>query len=70
METEKQAYNKSVEKLYEELNTNSEGLTEEEALKRLQTNGENKLDEAKKKSNLSIFLSQFNDFMIILLIFA
>lgn len=70
MKEEKQIYNKSIEELYKELGTSIEGLNEEEALKRLQVNGENKLDEAKKKSNLSIFLSQFNDFMIILLIFA
>lgn len=70
MKEEKQIYNKSIEELYKELGTSIEGLNEEEALKRLQVNGENKLDEAKRKSNLSIFLSQFNDFMIILLIFA
>lgn len=70
MKEEKQIYNKSIEELYKELGTSIEGLNEEEALKRLQVNGENKLDETKKKSNLSIFLSQFNDFMIILLIFA
>ena len=66
----KEVYNKSVEELYEELDSSKSGLTEEEALKRLETNGENKLDEAKKKSNIALFLSQFNDFMIILLIFA
>ena len=66
----KEVYNKSVEELYEELDSSKSGLTEEEALKRLETNGENKLDEAKKKSNIALFLGQFNDFMIILLIFA
>lgn len=63
-------YNKKVEELYKELNTNINGLTEEEASKRLEEYGENKLAERKKKSNFVIFLSQFNDLMIILLIFA
>lgn len=63
-------YNKKVEELYKELNTNINGLTEEEASKRLEEYGENKLAERKKKSNFIIFLNQFNDLMIILLIFA
>ena len=63
-------YNKKVEELYKELNTNISGLTEEEASKRLEEYGENKLAERKKKSNFIIFLNQFNDLMIILLIFA
>lgn len=63
-------YNKKVEQLYKELNTSINGLTEEEASKRLEKYGENKLAERKKKSNFVIFLNQFNDLMIILLIFA
>ena len=63
-------YNKKVEQLYKELNTSINGLTEEEANKRLEKYGENKLAERKKKSNFIIFLNQFNDLMIILLIFA
>lgn len=63
-------YNKKVEQLYKELNTSISGLTEEEASKRLEKYGENKLAERKKKSNFIIFLNQFNDLMIILLIFA
>ena len=63
-------YNKKVEELYKELNTSISGLTEEEASKRLEKYGENKLAERKKKSNFVIFLNQFNDLMIILLIFA
>lgn len=66
----KEIYNKSIEELYEELDSSRNGLTNEEAIKRLETNGENKLDKEKKKSNIALFLGQFNDFMIILLIFA
>ena len=63
-------YNEKVEELYKRLETNEKGLTDEEAQKRLLRDGENKLTEKKKKSNLALFFGQFNDFMIILLIFA
>ena len=66
----KEVYNETVEEIYKRLETNINGLTEEEAQNRLQRNGENKLAERKKKSNVILFLGQFNDFMIILLIFA
>ena len=70
MSSENNYYNKKVEELYKELNTSIDGLTEEEAHIRLEKYGENKLTERKKKSNIIVFLSQFNDLMIILLIFA
>ena len=63
-------YNETVEELYKKYDTNINGLSDEEASKRLKRDGENKLLEKKKKSNLLLFLGQFNDFMIILLIFA
>ena len=63
-------YKKKVEDLYKKYNSSIDGLSEEEAKKRLEKYGENKLTEKKKQSNLVMFLSQFNDFMIILLIFA
>ena len=63
-------YNETVEELYNRLETNEKGLTDEEAEKRLLRDGENKLTEKKKKSNFALFFGQFNDFMIILLIFA
>ncbi|MDV0444634.1 Calcium-transporting ATPase 1 [Methanimicrococcus sp. At1] len=52
------------------LQTNSQGLSSEEAEKRLMENGPNKLEEKNKKSLLSIFLSQFKDLMIWVLIAA
>ena len=70
MNNENKYYNKKVEELYKELDTNIDGLTEEEAKLRLTKYGENKLTERKKKSNFVVFISQFNDLMIILLIFA
>lgn len=47
-----------------------EGLSEEEAKKRKEKYGENKLQEQKKDSVLKRFIKQFNDFMIIILIIA
>ena len=70
MDKEKLGYNESIDELYFRLVTNADGLTDEEAIKRLSKYGENKLNEEKKKSNFIIFLNQFNDIMIILLIFA
>ena len=67
---EKDFYNKKIDELYKEFSSSIDGLSEEEASKRLEKYGENKLLERKKKSNFVIFLSQFNDLMIILLIFA
>ncbi|MHB1376338.1 MAG: cation-translocating P-type ATPase [Candidatus Humimicrobiaceae bacterium] len=46
------------------------GLTEDEAEKRIQQYGYNELEEKKGRSPFRIFLSQFNDFMIWILIFA
>ena len=66
----KNIYNESVEELYQQFKTSINGLTEDEVAKRLAMYGENKLQEAKKKSNIVLFFSQFNDLMIILLICA
>ncbi len=63
-------YNETIDELYKRLETTEKGLTEEEAQKRLLRDGENKLTEKKRKSNIALFFGQFNDFMIILLIFA
>jgi len=46
------------------------GLTTEEAKKRLKRFGENKLKEAKKQSALLLFLHQFQDFMVLVLLVA
>lgn len=46
------------------------GLDENEARKRLLEHGKNRLHERKKKSFIRRFISQFNDFMIIILLSA
>ena len=63
-------YNETIDELYKRLETQENGLTEEEAKRRLEKYGENKLEEQKKKSNIALFFEQFNDFMVILLICA
>ena len=61
-------YNKDLETLYKELNSEENGLSDEEAKKNLEKYGMNILDEGKKKSWFLKFISQFNDLMIIILI--
>ena len=61
-------YNNEVEDILKELKTNELGLSQKEASKRLEKYGKNKLDEAKKQSKLSKFLSEFKDIMIIILL--
>lgn len=46
------------------------GLTKNEVSKRLSKYGENTIKEKNKKSNISKFFAQFNDFMVIILIIA
>ena len=55
-------YNETPQALYKKLNTSSKGLSKSEAQKRLKLYGENKLQEAKKKSNFVLFLEQFKDY--------
>jgi len=67
----KQWWNLEVEEVIKNLGSNSvSGLTSEEASVRLQKYGPNQLKEAKKYSALGIFLGQFNDFIIWILIGA
>ncbi len=60
----------SIEDVMEELRSGPDGLNSSETQKRTEEFGLNELIEASKKSPLSIFLAQFKDFMIIVLIFA
>jgi len=52
------------------LNTSVNGLSEQEAAKRLATYGPNELRREKRKSGLSIFLRQFKNVLIIILLAA
>ena len=59
-----------VSEIEKALKTNSAGLTSAEAKQRLKTDGPNLLEAKKKKTILSILVSQLTDFMILILIAA
>ena len=64
-------YNKEVQEVEKELQTNKEkGLQEEEVKQRQEKYGLNQLKQAKKKTLLQRFADQFKDFSIIVLIIA
>ena len=48
----------------------TQGLTQQEAERRLATNGANRLAESKKKPLFTLFLDQFKDFMVLILFVA
>jgi len=60
----------SVKEVLNELKTSENGLNSEEAVRRLETYGKNELVEEKKAGPLRMFLAQFMDILIILLIVA
>lgn len=60
----------SSEEVFSEINSSENGLSSQEAEKRLSQNGKNKLKEGKKKSIVKRLLEQFMDPMIIILIVA
>ncbi len=63
-------YQRSVAETIVELRSSLQGLTSEEAQVRLELHGPNELVEKKKKTPLLLFLDQFKDFMILVLIAA
>jgi len=65
------AHSISYEVVAEKMNVSVEvGLTENEAQKRIEEYGRNELTKEKGKTALQIFISQFKDFLIYLLMFA
>ncbi len=65
----REAYQITKEELLSGIDIKS-GLTTERALEKLSTDGENVLEETKRKSVLSVFLGQFADLLVIILIVA
>ncbi|RNC68627.1 MAG: cation-translocating P-type ATPase [Desulfuromonadales bacterium] len=61
---------KSTEEALSELGSSREGLTEEEARQRLSEGGPNELKEQAGRSPFAMLLSQFTDFMILVLLVA
>lgn len=66
----KSYYRMSKSEIFEKLGSGNDGLTSEKAAKLLEENGENVLLEGKRKSKLQVFLSQFADLLVIILIIA
>ncbi|MBD3255646.1 MAG: HAD-IC family P-type ATPase [Candidatus Lokiarchaeota archaeon] len=64
------AHEKTIEELYDILDTDKKGLTNAEAEQRLEKYGRNELAEGEKINPLRIFLSQFKDLLVIILIVA
>lgn len=64
----KKYYQESIENVFDAVKSNEDGLTTEEANERLESHGENVLKQKNKKKPILIFLSQFNNMMIILLV--
>ncbi|MBW7986297.1 cation-translocating P-type ATPase [Lactobacillus helveticus] len=66
----KQYYLQTKAKVLEELKTGSGGLSSQQARDYLAKYGKNALIEGKKKTTLQVFLEQFKDLMVIILIIA
>lgn len=60
----------TIEDVFKELQSDRDGLSTEEAAKRIQQYGPNQLQEKKKKPGWLLFLMQFKDVMILILMIA
>ena len=65
-----QRYLQEPEQLYSEFNSGEQGLTSQQAVQNIEKFGSNIISEGKKKSPFIIFLEQFKDFMVIILIIS
>ena len=63
-------YQLTKEQVLEKLGVTKDGLSLKNAEEILQKNGENVLQEGKRKTALQVFLSQFADLLVIILIIA
>ena len=70
MSGKKPFYQMPKEELFEHFQTGGEGLTSQEAERKLAETGRNALKEAEKKSTLQVFLEQFKDLLVLILIAA
>ena len=66
----KPAYQKTKEEIFQDCRSSQSGLSSEEVEKRRQEYGYNELIEGQKKSVFVIFLEQFKDFLVLILIAA
>jgi len=63
-------HSQSIDEILKTLRTSQGGLGAEESSRRLETEGLNRLESPYKPSPLKIFLSQFQDYLILVLVFA
>lgn len=63
-------HDRELEDIYEEKDSSSDGLSQEDAEERLETVGENAIQSGEEISPVQILISQFQDFLIYLLIGA
>ncbi len=68
--TEKLYHTMDIQAVIDDMNSSFDGLTEDEAQKRLEEFGRNELKEGKKRTLFMMFLDQFKNLMIIILIAA
>ena len=61
-------YRKNIDKVIKELNSSLKGLTDKEVIHRKSIFGKNKIEDGHKKTKLSLFIGQFNNVMIKLLL--
>lgn len=66
----KQAYQMELDEVFEQTEADEKGLTLEEVRSRLEKYGENVLQEGKKKTALVVFLEQFKDLLVLILMIA
>ena len=67
---EKKVYEQGIEEVCSRYRTSHLGLSEEEAIKRLEQYGPNQLLEEKEESVFMVFISQFKDLLVLILIAA
>ena len=70
MTENKEWYQYNIDKIYEILNSQQEGLSNEEVNKRLKQHGLNKLPKGKHHNVFQIFIKQFIDPIIFILLIA
>lgn len=63
-------HSSDIQKVLNKLNTSRKGLTDEKAKNRLEKNGNNSIEKEDSISPVRIFLSQFQDYLIYMLILA
>ncbi|MEG0504955.1 MAG: HAD-IC family P-type ATPase, partial [Raoultibacter sp.] len=66
----RQTFRLNADEILHEQQTQRSGLTTSEAAARLAQHGKNQLDDVKQKSTLAVFLDQFKDLLVIILIAA